>query len=448
MKIFLFLSLFYFYLCCAVEGGDLRAVVGEDVKFPGSPGAKKWFLLIGRDDGGKFDELASSSDKSCNCSRFKNRVVFSGATFTLKNAQETDTAKFKVRSRFGKNNSTTLEYDLVVAKLRPVLVPVTLSQHSIGLFCVDHGNPWGVTETVIYSMSFYKYHPSDPATPSGIKKWGRGGVVVTQKVPHKFAAFNAACCSMKQRGAKRQCGPTAYIQLRGDVCEWKVPGWNWCKKWKGSKAKYPLKGPWNNADHLYSMHETKSLCKKHTSATNTSACVGSYMVLDANQKASWRRKHEPCFESHARKLENTSSVFYEIKNVSSRTGVGIYRAYFNETGAWKDFKVRAAPALGVELEIVRLEQADLKLRCRYRSEEKVSVTWTIGGIYAWHKTEGDNLHVRLDCGYSYYYWRFEGHVSCSVESSVWKGQSSTFSFFAYRTSQFCTASGGGGGELW
>lgn len=444
MKVFYLL----FALLCVVEGGTVRSVVGEDVKFPGSPGARKWFLLISRDDGGKFDEIGTSNN-SCNCSRFRDRVIFSGDTFTLKNAQEIDTGRFKVRSRFGKNNSTTLEYDVVVAKFRPVLVPVTLSQHSIGLFCVDHGNPWGLTETVIYGMSYYKNHPSDAPMSSGIKKWGRGGAVVTQKVEHKYAAFRAACCSMKEKGGKRHCGPAAYIQLRGDICEWKVPGWDWCKGWRGPKAKYPLKGPWNDASHLYSMHETKNICKKHTSAANTSACMGSYMVLDSTQKALWRRKQEPCFESHPRKLSNTSSSFYEVRDISPRTGVGFYRAYFNETGAWKDFKVQSAPVLGVELEIVRLEQADLKLRCKYRSSEKVKVTWTVGGIYAWYKAEGDNLHLRLDCGYNHRYWRFEGHVFCSAESATWKGESSTFSFYAYRTALFCTASGGGGfGEMW
>lgn len=444
MKVFLLL----FAVLRLGEGNNIRALVGEDVKFQGSPGAKKWFLYIDRNDGVKFD-LIASSNKTCNCSRFKNRIIFSGHIFTLKNAQEIDSANFKVRSRFIKNNSTIKTYNVTVAKFRPVLTPVTLSQHSIGLYCSDHGNPWGLTETVIYDISTYKNHPNHPSLPSAITKWGRGGAVVTQKVIYKYSRFKAACCSMKVKGGKRHCGHTAWIHLRGDVCGHRLPGWDWCKPWQGPKPRYSLTGPWNTPGHLYSMHETKQECKKHTADSNTTACMNSYMVLDSkNQNTLWRRQQEPCLESHTRKLSNTSSSFYEIRNTSPRTGVGFFRAYFNGTSSWKDFKVNVAPTLGVELEIFQLENADLTLRCSYRSEEKVTVTWKVGGIYGWYTTHGNTLKLRLDCGYSNRYWRFEGHVSCMVESATWRGESSTFSFSAYRTAQYCTASGGGGGEHW
>lgn len=337
MKVFIFIAVFG---SCA--GSDPWVREGETVNFNGLSGAKKWFLLYGRENGGGYDEICTS-DKGCNCSRFGNRISFTNDTFKLENARELDSGKFKVRSRFSKNNSSFDYYNLTVVRLRPVLVPVTLSQYSIGLMCVDRGNLGGVSEVYVWGMSVFRTQVTDPYKESAIKKWGENGVVLTQKIAYRNSVFKAACCSMKHEGGHRWCGPTAVIQLRGDICSGEVPGWQWCKGWKGSPSSYDLKGSWNTPSHLPQLYKPKEECKKHTASADTTACV----------------------------------------------------------------------------------------------EEQVKVSWNIGGIFGWHKSKGDEMHVRLDCGHSQSYWRFSGHVSCTVESQTRKGTSSTFLFNAKRTTRHC-----------
>lgn len=143
------------------------------------------------------------------------------------------------------------------------------------------------------------------------------------------------------------------------------------------------------------------------------------MVLDVGRpgnwarKATWRRVGEPCGNSHIRNLTGNltrPSALFGVERVSYSSGFGLYRAAINGSTEHVDFKLKPLAAPGVELEIQKLSRGDLFLRCNFRSDEAVKVTWRIGGKYGWYKVLGkDSVQIRLDCGYSHWYYQFEGY---------------------------------------
>lgn len=91
-------------------------------------------------------------------------------------------------------------------------------------------------------------------TDSGIKKWGKDGIVVTQRHADERVELMASCCSKKERKGRIHCGPRVYIHIEGEVCFSKMEGnWNWCKRWSDGPAPFKTTD-WNSVEQLSEMY--------------------------------------------------------------------------------------------------------------------------------------------------------------------------------------------------
>lgn len=430
------------------DAGVYTVMFQKELTLRGPSGAKKYMWMFER-QGGKFDTIGETGNCSL-CSKFEGREETCNQTLLITKMTPGDSGCYKLRSRFKKGNSSITYFKVQVIHFGPVLVPLALSKYSIALKCVDPFAPPKTIQFVfIWGETWYRKKPTII-----IRRGTNTMTTVTQMNDWMHGAFYAACCSFFEWNKERWCGPTAEIRhLDGDLCTNEVPARNWCPKWQGDntnwKLHFGLKGG-TTFQEIDTWYNPLSTCKKTNTGPGTStACVGHPFTLKSTLETSsnWNERGSPCNHTHVHKIGGNGTCTddrysYCNSNLKINSVAWSGNTFQSRIGnLTNQFSVKPKTKLGVNLAILSLEPSGIKLKCVYRTTEQVTVKWFITGIYEKAQAENDVMKIDLDCWYSHTYWQFKGGVRCEVQTETWKGVSSTFTFEAFRTGNYC---GGGG----
>ncbi|ARE31897.1 putative 10.5 kDa protein [red squirrel adenovirus 1] len=356
--------------------------------------------------------------KDGNCSivpQLDDRITSCLQNLTMTNVSKLDSGEYVQRVKTANDSVHRAHYmtyfNVTVFQMKPVLSIVRMSLYSVTVRCDDLENKDSYTYVEVKNLEpEYYFHYTTNHHPY-LVELHMGGYVQPPML------WKARCCAT--RYSITSCGPWRKINHDRVLCNNRAAGRNWCKE-RGPRSL--LKG--FNFDKFANERPPDGHCYKHTFVVTTNhtirICEDKPTLLTNQHNGSWIM-HRP--------LGGTLRVQTPSRNWN------IPHPSFNFTGSYYikpmdsneiPFYLDVTHELRAVVELIRVYDNRVKVRCGYNGLPTAFITWDIIGQYEKYEKHDNTIVFYPDCWKNWSKWYYKFGIRCHVRDGPWYSTSPWF----------------------